>query len=306
MWSPFFYWARRQSVETAAPKRASPRLTSIGSQALSALQLGNPCELADTHSRERYTAWLGRGIEYHKACDKIENMKILGLKQARLQRGWTQQTSSRRLGVSQSYLSMLEAGDRPLTQRLAKKMMDAYKLPPTVLPPVLESPASPRRAAEKLAEELAVLGYPGFAYWRSRAHRRNPYEVVLAALAQPNLEARLVEALPWLLVRYADSDTRWLEEHAKLQDLQNRLGFVATMARYAAEKNPGRRHEAQVLAQLEERLHRSRLAREDTLCQQSMTQAEERWLRHNRSPEARKWNLLTHWTPEHFRYTQDA
>src|SRR5437667_5410310 len=233
-------------------------------------------------------------------------MKELGLKQARLQRRWTQQRSSRRLGVSQSYLSMLEAGERQLTRRLAKKMMDAYRLPPTVLPPVVKSPARPRSAVRRLAEDLAAVGYPGFAYLKSRGRRRNPYEVVLTALAQPNLEARLVEALPWLLARYADSDTRWLEDHAKIQGLQNRLGFVVTMARHFGEKKPRREDETQVLAQLEERLYRDRLAREDTLCQESMTPAERRWLRRNRSPEARKWNLLTHWMPEHFRYAQEA
>src|SRR5207244_6034773 len=94
-----------------------------------------------------------------------------------------------------------------------------------------ESPASPRRAAARISEDLATLGYPGFAYLKSHGRRRNPYEVVLAALAQRNLEARLVEALPWLLARYADTDTRWLEDHAKIQGLQNRLGFVVTMAR---------------------------------------------------------------------------
>ncbi len=126
------------------------------------------------------------------------------------------------------------------------------------------------------------------------------------ALAQPNLEARLVEALPWLLVRYGEADTRWLEDYAKLWDLQNRLGLVVAMARCAAEKNPARQATAKTLASLEDRLYRSRLAREDTLCQESMTQAERRCLRQNRSEEARKWNLLTNWTPDQFRYAHNA
>jgi hypothetical protein len=126
------------------------------------------------------------------------------------------------------------------------------------------------------------------------------------ALAQPNLEARIVEALPWLLVRHADADTRWLEDHAKLGDLQNRLGFLVSMARRAAEGNAGRQYEAHALAQLESRLYRSRLAREDTLCQESLTQAERRWLRKNRSEDARSWSLLTQWRPEHFQRARDA
>jgi len=136
--------------------------------------------------------------------------------------------------------------------------------------------------------------------------RKNPYQVVLEALAQPNLEARIVEALPWLMVRHAEGDTQWLEDNAKLTDVQNRLGFVVTMARRLTESHPKRKAEAQALARLEERLYKSRLAREETLCRESLTGAERRWLRTNRSEEARRWNLLTGWMPEHFRYAQDA
>jgi transcriptional regulator with XRE-family HTH domain len=220
--------------------------------------------------------------------------------------GWTQQASARRLGVSQSFVSMLEAGARQLTRRVATKMMRAYRLSSSVLPPATEPPATSRPAAEALVDELAALGYPGFAYLRKRAPRKNPYQLVLEALAQPNLEARIVEALPWIMVRHAEGDTRWLEDHAKLGDVQNRLGFVVTMARRLAESDRKREPETQALARLEERLYRSRLAREDTLCRETLTDAERRWLRRNRSEDARRWNLLTGWTPEHFRYAQDA
>jgi len=53
---------------------------------------------------------------------------------------------------------------------------------------------------------------------------------------------------------------------------------------------------------VERRLERSRLVREDTLCQESMTQAEQRWLRDRRSAQAQHWNLLTGLLPEHLRY----
>ena len=220
--------------------------------------------------------------------------------------GWTQQTSARRLGVSQSYLSMLEAGARQLTRRVATKMMHVYRLSSSVLPPTTDLPAESRPGAEELVDELAALGYPGFAYLRKHAPRKNPHQVLLEALAQPNLEARIVEALPWLMVRHAEADTQWLEDHAKLADVQNRLGFLATMARRLTESDPKREAEAQALVRLEERLHRSRLAREDTLCRESLTGAERRWLRRNRSEEARRWNLLTGWMPEHFRHAHDA
>jgi hypothetical protein len=58
----------------------------------------------------------------------------------------------------------------------------------------------------------------------------------------------------------------------------------------------------EALAAIEQRLERSRLVREDTLCQESMTQAERRWLRDRRSPQAQHWNLLTGLLPEHLRY----
>lgn len=201
---------------------------------------------------------------------------------------------------------MLEAGARHLTRRVATKMMRVYRMSSSVLPPAAGLPAESRPGAEELVDELAAHGYPGFAYLRKRAPRKNPHQVVLEALAQPNLEARIVEALPWLMARNAEADTQWLEDHAKLADVQNRLGFVATMARRLNETDSGRNAEAQALARLEERLYRSRLAREDTLCRESMTGAERRWLRRNRSEEARKWNLLTGWRPEHFRHAHDA
>jgi hypothetical protein len=41
------------------------------------------------------------------------------------------------------------------------------------------------------------------------------------------------------------------------------------------------------------KLEHARLVREDTLCRESMSDAERRWLASNRSPLARHWNLLT-------------
>jgi hypothetical protein len=47
------------------------------------------------------------------------------------------------------------------------------------------------------------------------------------------------------------------------------------------------------LHHVEEILDRARLVREDTLCQDSLSDAERRWLRQTRPPEASHWNLLT-------------
>ncbi len=225
------------------------------------------------------------------------------LKFARQQRGWSEVEAARRLGVSQSYLSMLETGERRLTPRLARTAMRVYDLPPTVLP-VSRAPQTARRLnAQALAEQLAALGYPGFAYLRARTRVKNPVEVLLEALAQDDLEARLVEALPWLLLRYWNMNLNWLVEQAKLHDLQNRLGFVVSLARQlserAAVRNEDRNH---VLANLESLLDRSRLAREDTLCKALLREPERRWLVENRPEAAKHWNLLTDWRAEQFPY----
>jgi len=116
-----------------------------------------------------------------------------------------------------------------------------------------------------------------------------------------DLEPRLAEALPWVAWRYADLDWEWLVREAKLHDLQNRLGFIVVLARQVAEqKSDDVAREA--LAAVEQRLEPSRLAREGTLCRESMTQAERRWLRERRSREAQHWNLLTGLVTKPLRY----
>ncbi|HEX9002364.1 MAG TPA: hypothetical protein VGB07_20825, partial [Blastocatellia bacterium] len=94
-----------------------------------------------------------------------------------------------------------------------------------------------------------------------------------------------------------------LTNAAKLNDLQNRLGFVVNVARRLAERQ-GEREKVALLAQQEMTLERSRLFREDTLCHDSLTAAERRWLRKNRPPEARHWRLLTDLSPEHLDYAR--
>ncbi len=230
-------------------------------------------------------------------------MKAQGLKSARQQRGWSEVEAARRLGVSQSYLSMLETGERRLTPSLARKVMRVYNLPSTVL--LLDEKFEPQAHmdAQRLANHLAALGYPGFEYLRPRVLRKNPGEVLLAALAQEDLEARLVEALPWLLLRYWEMDTGWLTEQARKRDLQNRLGFVVSLARRASGgRTPPNEQRNRALTELESALDRSRLAREDTFLRHPRTDAERQWLAENRPEEARHWNLLTDWRPEHLQY----
>jgi hypothetical protein len=101
-----------------------------------------------------------------------------------------------------------------------------------------------------------------------------------------------VEALPWLLVSYPKLDWEWLLREAKVHDLQNRLGFVVTIAREVAEKQ-GRSDAVHVLRHWEDVLENSRLEREDAFARHTLAEAERTWLRRNRSPEAARWNLLT-------------
>ena len=228
-------------------------------------------------------------------------MRGLDLKAARERTGKSQLQVSRSLGVSQGYVSLLESGARRVPAHLAKRFVKLYGLAPTVLP--VETDFSPLASwdAQTLAEELAALGYPGFSYIRSR-RRRNPAEVLLAALSQRDLESRLAESLPWVLLHYPELDQDWLVEQARLHNLQNRLGFVVTLAREVARRQARQDKRLKALAELESALEESRLAREGTFCRESLSEAERRWLGEVRPPEAQHWNLLTDWRPETVRY----
>jgi hypothetical protein len=77
--------------------------------------------------------------------------------------------------------------------------------------------------------------YPGYSYLRGKA-TRNPAQLLFNALDQPDLDVRVVEALPWLTYTYADMDWDWLVKNAKLHDRQNRLGYVVTLASELGKK----------------------------------------------------------------------
>jgi transcriptional regulator with XRE-family HTH domain len=227
----------------------------------------------------------------------------------RRKKGWSQQKAAARLGVSQPYLSLLEKGERAVTEELAHKAAHVFGLSPAALP-MKVAPQSLRSTNEdELATDLAALGYPGLSHFESslrrrRLRKRNPAEVLASALQVRDLDSRLTEALPWVLVRFPELNWHWLVSAAKLNDLQNRLGFVTNVARRLAERS-GESEKAASLAQQESVLERSRLAREDTLCHQSLTKAERRWLRGHRSREAKHWRLLTDLSPEHLSYAVD-
>ena len=209
------------------------------------------------------------------------------LLQARSMKGWTQGDLARRLAVSQAYVSLLESGQRVLPERLVRKLVTVLGLPASALPVSSESAALP---ADDVARALGTLGYSGFAHLR-HSRKLNPAELLVRTLSASNVEARLVEALPWLLVNYPSVNWQWLLATAKVNDLQNRLGFVVTVAREVAEKH-GKHDAAEALRRWEGVLEHSRLQKEDSFAKDA-TEAERRWLRSNRSPAAARWNLLT-------------
>src|ERR1700733_11103346 len=179
-------------------------------------------------------------------------MNLEQLKKARVDRGWSQQEAAARLGVTQGYLSLLESGRRSAAP-LARRLMQVYDLSPTVLP---VQGVREHVAADSLARELASLGYPGFAHLHGRARKANPAEFLLTALGQRNLEARVAEGLPWLVLRYPDMPLDWLVREARARTLQNRLGFLVTLARRAARRDN--------LLPLEQTLADSKLEKEDS------------------------------------------
>jgi transcriptional regulator with XRE-family HTH domain len=201
------------------------------------------------------------------------------LKEARRKKHWTQEQAALELDVTQAYLSMLEKGRRPLSERFVRKALKVLNFPPTALPLRSRQAVMPVSFQMRdFSAELGALGYPEFSYLRVR-RPRNPAEVLLEALNQANLDSRVAEGLPWLALTYVDMDWDWLVRNAKLRDRQNRLGFALALAsEVAVGKNDGERENT--LRQHVEVLENSRLAREDTFCHDSMTRAERVWLQH--------------------------
>jgi transcriptional regulator with XRE-family HTH domain len=232
------------------------------------------------------------------------------LKELRRKRGWTQVKAAKRLRLSQPYLALLEAGKRRMNERLTRRAVRVFDASPVMLP-VVEGNARVEllrslqddRQDDRLAKELAALGYPGFAYMKG-GWKRNPMEVLLTALARPNLEARQVEALPWVLLTYSQMNADELVTRARSKSLTNKLGFVVGLARRVAERTDDLTSPRVLkLRQLEKELSESRLVKEETLGQEdSLTVREKDWLRQNRPEEAKYWNLLTKWKPEHLAY----
>lgn len=217
-------------------------------------------------------------------------------REARQQLEWTQKEAAAKLGLSQPYLSLLENGVRPVTPELVSRVSRHTTLPATGLP--LESPAS--FDPQVFAASLGALGYPRFSHLANSGRRDNPAALLLTALRQDQLEPRLTEALPWLVLHYSKLNWDWLVEHAKRQNLQNRVGFVVSLARELAEKQ-GASEVVQTLAHWERELEDARLAKVDALARR-LTAAERKYFQDHRSAAATHWNLLTGLTADALDY----
>jgi len=100
------------------------------------------------------------------------------------------------------------------------------------------------------------------------------YQCCWKALSENDLDARVTGVLPWVLLRYPELDWSWLVSHVKLRNLQNRLGFLVSVAREVAEARPDWSASAARLREVELDLDRARLAAETTLNREAMPQAE--------------------------------
>ncbi len=219
------------------------------------------------------------------------------LKEYRVKCGLTQKQASQRLGVSQTCLSLVESNKRRLTESLKQKLVKKLNASPTELPARFKDYKVGKVSDERLTAELARLGYPGFSHWKPSGPK-NPADVLLSALNSASRDARLVEALPWLLFTFPELDWSNVVKTAKVFDLQNRLGFVTNVAKRMAERC-GNHNAALILESVEARLEGSKLAKEETLCKETMTRAEREWLKTQRPEEAKHWNLLTDLSPQH-------
>jgi len=228
------------------------------------------------------------------------------LREARLSKRWTQQQAAQALGVTQAYWSMLEKGRREVPKSFVCRAMKALKLPATVLPLPSESPLDHVRAGRNdFGAELGALGYPAFAYLGKKT-KVNPALLLFGALNERYLDSRVAEGLPWLALTYADMDWNWLVRNAKVCDRQNRLGFVVSLAAELAESDPASNSDkVRKLRECQRSLEAARLQAEDTLCHDSMTNAERTWLREHRSPVAAHWNLVTDLRKEHLAYASE-
>lgn len=240
--------------------------------------------------------------KYYNSCNITTAMKTNQIKAFRVAAGLTQAQLAKNLGRSQGYVSLLERGLRKPGVPLAAQVARALKLPPTAYPLEVDQSDLSQFDAETVTRNLAALGYPGFAYLGRALEPTNPSEVLLRTLAAEHVDARLLEAMPWLLLHFSDFDQRQTVMLAHGSSLQNRLGFVVSLARSVVESKHEYAHRLPELDELLAALEPLRLAREDDLGQPFKSERFREWVREHRSEPAAHWNLLTDLGTEHLSY----
>lgn len=213
----------------------------------------------------------------------------------RQQLGLTQQSAAEAWGVSQTYLSLMESGRRPVPEHLVRRLARVAPEAATGL-----RPSASAVRPDRLDRALGRLGFPGFAHLASGERVNHPASVVLRAVTEANVPARVLEALPWLLVQFADMNWQWLVDQAKLANRQNRLGYLVHLARQLAERSEAT-STVKALTAVETQLRDARLLRTDTF-REDMTNAEREYLQQHRPEAAGFWNVLTRLTVEQLRY----
>lgn len=216
----------------------------------------------------------------------------------RLSRNWEQQETATKLKVSQPYLSLIEAGKRPVTEKLARRAVRIFNLPPTALP--IKAPTEENAATNLeslLACQLAALGYPKFSQLK-KTKKVNPAAVLMSALAEDDLDSRTVEALPWLIFNFSGMDWMRVINSAKLNDSQNRLGFLLSLA-YDLVKQKKDENKNALFKELMSVLNKSRLLLDDSFRRKSLTDPEKAWLRKKRPVNARHWRMLSNLSARH-------
>ena len=218
---------------------------------------------------------------------------------ARLNKNWEQIETAEKLKVSQPYLSLLEAGKRPVTDGLARRAVRVFNLPPTVLPFDTNQtlPKAKTNNNNILELQLAALGYPKFSHLKKnkKLKKVNPAVVLITALQKDDLDSRSLEALPWLIYNFAEMNWKEIVIEAKLSDAQNWLGFLISLA-YEKAGQSNAENKKQIFKELLSGLEKSRLYKEDSFKRISLTNTEKKWLKKNRSKEARFWRVLTNLT----------
>ncbi len=153
---------------------------------------------------------------------------------------------------------------------------------------------------QRLASCLAFIGYPGYGYLRSCERGEAPRKVLLAVLSCNEPEPRMIEALPWLILRYWCMDFDGLIEEAKALHVQNLLGFLVNVARRISQRGSNRIR-TETLKWIEADLDSSRLNGEFFLFPIKTT-IQRDWIASNREPEAKHWGILATLKPEHIDY----